>query len=50
MWAIPRNIKRAQSIIGSAIFLVLAPGIVAVPWWISGWRLNEPLLGFVGFA
>jgi protein-S-isoprenylcysteine O-methyltransferase Ste14 len=50
MWAIPR-MKRAQSIVGSAIFLVLAPGIVAgaVPWWISGWRMNEPLLGFVGF-
>jgi Phospholipid methyltransferase len=43
--------KRAQSIIGSAIFLVLAPGIVAVavPSWLSGWRMNEPLLGFVGF-
>ena len=42
--------KRAQSIIGAAIFLALAPGIVAaaVPWWVSGWRMNEPLLGFVG--
>jgi protein-S-isoprenylcysteine O-methyltransferase Ste14 len=51
MWIIPRNMKRAQAIIGSAIFLVLAPGIVAVavPWWISGWRMSEPLLGFVGF-
>lgn len=42
--------KRAQSIIGSALFLVLAPGIVAgaVPWWLSGWRMSEPLLGFAG--
>ena len=43
--------RRATSIVGSAIFLVIAPGTVAVliPWWISGWQLSAPLLGFVGF-
>ena len=37
--------------VGSAIFLVLAPGTVAgvIPWWISHWRMNAPWLGFSGF-
>jgi protein-S-isoprenylcysteine O-methyltransferase Ste14 len=31
--------------VGSLVFLVLAPGIVAglVPWWLTGWRVQEPL-------
>jgi protein-S-isoprenylcysteine O-methyltransferase Ste14 len=31
--------------------LLLAPGTVAglVPWWISGWRVQAPLLGFSTF-
>ena len=39
--------RRTLSILGSAIFLVVAPGIVAgyVPWWICGWHLRGPLLG-----
>lgn len=43
--------RRLASIIGSAVFLVIAPGTVAVlvPRWISGWRLSPPLLGFVAF-
>ena len=30
---------------GSLVFLVLAPGIVAglVPWWLTDWRVREPL-------
>lgn len=30
---------------GSIVFLVLAPGIVAglVPWWLTDWRVREPL-------
>jgi len=34
--------RRAFSILGSSIFLVLAPGTVAglVPWWISRWRFE----------
>ena len=39
--------RRLLSILGSAIFLVIAPGTVAVlvPRWITGWRLQPPLLG-----
>jgi protein-S-isoprenylcysteine O-methyltransferase Ste14 len=40
--------RRAFAVLGSAVFLVLAPGFVVglVPWWISRWRMQEPLLGF----
>lgn len=43
--------KRARAILGSAIFLIVAPGTVAgyVPWTISGWRVAPPLLGFLPF-
>ena len=43
--------KRARAILGSAIFLIVAPGTVAgyVPWTISGWRVAPPLLGFFPF-
>jgi protein-S-isoprenylcysteine O-methyltransferase Ste14 len=39
--------NRAQSIAGSALFLVIAPGTVAglFPWLISRWVLRPPLLG-----
>jgi protein-S-isoprenylcysteine O-methyltransferase Ste14 len=39
--------RRAIAIFGSVVFLVVAPGTVAglVPWWISRWRLQSPLLG-----
>src|SRR5262249_22127504 len=39
--------RRMLAILGSAIFLVLAPGIVAgyVPWRISRWHVGTPLLG-----
>ncbi len=39
--------RRASAFLGSLAFLVVAPGTVAglVPWWISRWRLNAPLLG-----
>ena len=40
--------RKLASVVGSAIFLVIAPGFVAglVPWWISRWRLDTPFLGF----
>lgn len=40
-------IRRSLAIVGSAIFLVLAPGFVAgaVPWWISHWHGEAALLG-----
>jgi protein-S-isoprenylcysteine O-methyltransferase Ste14 len=43
--------RRLSAILGSAFFLLLAPGMVAgvVPWWISHWRLQPPLLGLVAF-
>jgi protein-S-isoprenylcysteine O-methyltransferase Ste14 len=36
-------LKRAAA--GSAVFLLLAPGIVAglIPWWLTGWRTRQPL-------
>jgi protein-S-isoprenylcysteine O-methyltransferase Ste14 len=39
--------RRVLAIIGSAVFLVIAPGFVAglVPWWISHWRLEPPFFG-----
>ena len=39
--------RRTLSILGSAIFLVIAPGIVAgyVPWRICRWQTSAPLLG-----
>jgi protein-S-isoprenylcysteine O-methyltransferase Ste14 len=35
------------AIVGSAVFLVIAPGFIAglVPWWISRWRLESPFFG-----
>jgi protein-S-isoprenylcysteine O-methyltransferase Ste14 len=43
--------RRASAIAGSAIFLVLAPGTVAVyvPWTLCRWHLAPPLLGFFPF-
>jgi protein-S-isoprenylcysteine O-methyltransferase Ste14 len=32
--------RKAGAALGSAVFFVLAPGVVAglVPWWLTGWR------------
>jgi len=39
--------RRIAAVLGSAIFLVIAPGIVAgyVPWRICRWQVGGPLLG-----
>ena len=39
--------KRAGAVLGSAIFLVIAPGTVAVfvPWIICHWNVGAPFLG-----
>ena len=39
--------RRAFAVLGSAFFLFIAPGTVAglVPWSISRWRIQPPLLG-----
>jgi protein-S-isoprenylcysteine O-methyltransferase Ste14 len=43
--------KRVFAILGTAAFLVLAPGVVAglLPWWISGWHFHAAFLGFTPF-
>ena len=43
--------RRVFAILGSALFLVVAPGIVAgyVPWRITGWHMGVPLLGTSSF-
>ena len=40
-------IRKVLAIVGSAVFLVIAPGFVAglAPGWISGWRLEAPFFG-----
>ena len=37
--------SRTVAAVGSIAFFVLAPGVVAgvVPWWLTGWRMREPL-------
>jgi protein-S-isoprenylcysteine O-methyltransferase Ste14 len=43
--------EQARAVLGSIIFLFVAPGIVAgvIPWWVSGYRLEPALLGFEPF-
>lgn len=37
-------------VLGSLLFLLVAPGTLAgwVPWWITAWRFEAPLLGWSG--
>lgn len=41
--------RRDLALLGSAIFLVIAPGTLAVyvPWTFTHWRIAPPLLGFL---
>ena len=41
--------RKMLAVLGSALFLIIAPGIVAgfMPWWISKWNVQAPFLGFV---
>ena len=34
--------RTITAIVGSAVFLLIAPGVVAglVPWWLTGWRMG----------
>jgi protein-S-isoprenylcysteine O-methyltransferase Ste14 len=43
--------RRTLAILGSAVFLALAPGAVAglVPWWLSRWRMETPVTGWLPF-
>jgi protein-S-isoprenylcysteine O-methyltransferase Ste14 len=42
--------SRAASALGSLVFFVLAPGMVAglVPWWVTRWGAQAPLFGWAG--
>jgi protein-S-isoprenylcysteine O-methyltransferase Ste14 len=42
--AYARGMRRLQAALGSAVFLVVAPGVVAglVPWWLTGWESSDP--------
>ena len=37
-------VGKARAAVGSLVFLVLVPGVVAglVPWWLTGWQVEEP--------
>jgi protein-S-isoprenylcysteine O-methyltransferase Ste14 len=43
-----RRTRRIAAIAGSALFLVIAPGCVAVlaPWWLTHWRIGPALFGW----
>src|SRR5580704_7393542 len=43
--------RRILAIVGSAIFLVIAPGIVVgyIPWRICRWHVEAPLAGIFSF-
>jgi protein-S-isoprenylcysteine O-methyltransferase Ste14 len=38
---------RGWAAVGSIVFFVLAPGgaVGLVPWWLTGWRIRQPLPG-----
>lgn len=38
--------RRSHAAVGSVLFFLLAPGVVAVglPWWLTGWRVHESVL------
>jgi protein-S-isoprenylcysteine O-methyltransferase Ste14 len=44
-------VNRPAAIFGSAVFLVIAPGSIAVlfPYWIDRWQMLPPLLGMSAF-
>ena len=41
--------RRVLAVLGSVLFFVLAPGTVAglAPWWISRWRFQTPVTGWL---
>jgi protein-S-isoprenylcysteine O-methyltransferase Ste14 len=38
-------LRRPAAAVGSAVFFLVGPGIVAglIPWWLTGWRVREPV-------
>jgi len=43
-------VQKAVAAAGSAVFFVLAPGVVAglIPWWLAGWRVEQPIPYWAG--
>ena len=43
--------RKVGAAVGSLIFLIVAPGFVAgvVPWWLTRWRLRDPLAPWLPF-
>src|SRR5213083_1345221 len=43
--SMPDGVRTIAAALGSAVFFVLAPGVVAgvIPWWLTGWRMREPM-------
>jgi protein-S-isoprenylcysteine O-methyltransferase Ste14 len=43
--------RKVLALLGSAVFLVIAPGFVAglVPWWIDHWQVEAPFFGLTVF-
>src|SRR6266542_2108985 len=41
------NVRKPMAAAGTAVFFVLAPGVVAglLPWWLTGWRVRQPRTG-----
>jgi protein-S-isoprenylcysteine O-methyltransferase Ste14 len=41
--------SRTHSLLGSFVFLLVAPGVVAgvVPWLLTGWEVRDPLPGWM---
>lgn len=39
--------RKVLAVVGSAVFLVIAPGFVAglAPWWITHWQMEAPFFG-----
>jgi hypothetical protein len=38
-------VRRSTAVVGSAVFFLLAPGVVSglIPWWLTRWQPHEPL-------
>ena len=37
--------RKSTAAVGSAVFFLLAPGVVAglIPWWLTRWQVREPV-------
>lgn len=50
--AAPDNLEIRRPFFGTALFALLGPPAIvtaAVPWLLSGWRLEEPFFGWAGW-